>query len=331
MRRLTLMTGFLALLAGLWPAGSAPARAAASVTFRTDYLTMGAHGPFYLALERGYFAEEGLKVQILEGQGSNATIKLVGNGSDTFGLADYATAAKGVSEGVPVKAIYGILQTSPMVVISRADRPIANPKELEGKRIALAQGGSGTQIFPGVLRAGGVDPSRVHLVYAASAAKVTSFLQGKVDAITGYLVNEVPAIEAEGVQVHVLRYADHGVNTLSNGLLAQPTLLQQHPEVVRGFLRAVGRGFAEAMRNPAPAIEAIVKHRPMYQPKQAILAKQWELSRTLFSTRATRGKPMGWMAQADWEQTLEVLRTYTGLRAVLPAERYYTNEFVPAQ
>lgn len=89
-----------ALMIATWLLGGlSVAWAQERVTLRLDFVPSGYHGPFYVALDKGYYREEGLEVRIGRGFGSTDTIKRVSTGADTFGFADLYTAIKGVSEG----------------------------------------------------------------------------------------------------------------------------------------------------------------------------------------------------------------------------------------
>src|SRR5215203_7549875 len=89
-------------LAGLCTAvASFGVQAQTEVNFRLDWSLYGVHAPFFLAQERGYFAKEGLKVDIQEGQGSATVMQLIAQGRDQIGLIDYSTMLYGVEQGLP--------------------------------------------------------------------------------------------------------------------------------------------------------------------------------------------------------------------------------------
>ena len=95
-----------------------PAQAADDVTFRLDWKVYGTHAPFFIAEKQGFFKNEGLNVAIKEGGGSSKVVKLMGAGTDTFAFAAGVSTLQGVTRGIPVKSVYGIMQKSPLAVIS---------------------------------------------------------------------------------------------------------------------------------------------------------------------------------------------------------------------
>jgi NitT/TauT family transport system substrate-binding protein len=319
------LLGLIGLVLGL--AGSAAAQD--KVSFRLDWTVFGVHAPYFLALDQGYYKQENLDVKISEGQGSATVVKLIAQGTDPIGLVDYGVMAKGVAQGLPVKAVWGMTQNNPIIIISHADNPVKTPKDLVGKMIAFAPAESSAQLFPGLLAAAGVDRNQINIVNPAFAAKIALFRQKRVDAITGALNLQVPQLEAEGYKVHYFRYADYGVNNLTIGVVVNTAFLTSNPDVVKRFLRATTRGWTEAQKSPEKAVEAIFKSYPQYREQKAVMIRQLELSIPDLQTPNTKGKPLGWMAREDWERTQEMLVKYMGLEKPMAVQEYYTNDFIP--
>lgn len=309
------------------PVGAQPAKD--KLGFRLDWTIYGTHAPFFLALERGYYAQEGIDLKISEGQGSATVVKLIAQGADPLGFVDFGTMAKGVVQGIPVKAVFGINQTSPMIIISHAENPIKTPQDLVGKVIAMAPAESTAQIFPALLAAAGIEPNKVSVVNPAVGAKNALFLQRRADAITAYVNVQVAQLEAQGARLAHFKYADFGVNTLSNGIVANAEFLAKNGPLVKRFLRATARGWAEAQKAPEAAVETIFKSFPQLREQQKVLRRQLELSFPTLETPNTKGKPLGWMSREDWQQTQQILAKYAGLGREIPAEQYFTNDYIP--
>src|SRR5262249_26460269 len=142
------------------PAPPAPEKA----SFRLDLVASGYHAPLVLAMARGYYADQGLDLEIGDGRGSTTTVRVVGAGTDTFGMASQATMALAVAEGVPVRAIAGIIQKMPEGIISIQEAGISTPKDLEGRTMAYTPGSSGELLFPAFAAATGIDAARVNQV-----------------------------------------------------------------------------------------------------------------------------------------------------------------------
>lgn len=299
------------------------------VSFRFSWTPYGAYAPYWLALERGYFAEEGLDVTFGEVIGSGTLVKLMAQGSDPFGDPDYGTMMKGIAKGMELKAVFGVFQKTTLAIVSRAEAPIRTPKDLVGRSIAMGKEESSAQIFPALLAANGVDGSKITIVHPAQGAKLGLFMNGNVESMTAAANLQVPVIESRGIKVQTLNYGDFGANTLNNGVAAEVKWLEKNGDTVRRFLKGLQRGLKASAENPEAAVEAMLKRYPDQRDQRAVYLAQLKSTLPLLQTEHSKGKPLGWMAKEDWEQTQEILLKYGGLEQKAPVEKYYTNEYVP--
>src|ERR1700761_2255693 len=116
---------------------SAPASALDKVSFRLNWYWGGAHAPFQLGLERGYYRDEGIDLTINEGRGSVSTAQGVAAGTDDFGFADSSSLMLLASKGADIKTIMTIHGRSVFGLTSLAESNIKEPKDIEGKKLAI--------------------------------------------------------------------------------------------------------------------------------------------------------------------------------------------------
>ena len=128
------------LASALFFAVTLPAAAQEKATLRLNWLLYGFHTPFHLGVERGYYKAEGIDLEINDGKGSASTVQVVGAKGDTFGLSDGASIINGITKGAPIKAVMGIMNTTPFAIIVREDSGIKTLKDLEGKTISATAG-----------------------------------------------------------------------------------------------------------------------------------------------------------------------------------------------
>src|SRR5438093_4693033 len=240
----------LSLLVAL-PVGSA---AADKVTLRLDWILTGKHLPFYLALERGYYEGENLQIEIFQGQGSATTVKLVGNKSDTVGYADASVVAVGISGGTPIKMVGGIARRSAVAIGYWADSGITTPKTLEGRSLLVTPGTTESTILPALFAINQVDPQKVSLINVAAAAKIQAFLQKQAQGMVGVSNSDILVAAKESPNVKTMLLADYGVNLVAHGLIAHTDTIRTQPDLVRRFLRASRKGWAEAQKAPDDAV-----------------------------------------------------------------------------
>jgi NitT/TauT family transport system substrate-binding protein len=310
--------------------GSAGGEGLTSVSLRLDWIADGSHTCFYSALSNGYFRDEGLDVQILEGSGSGTAANLVANGSNDFGFSDAGVVAKTINDGASIKLVMGIFQRNPSVIISLKEKGITRPQDLVGKSVGATSGEAPLQLLPAYLNANNVDPKAAKVVNIDPAAKITALLQKRVDAIVGYSSSDLPIAQSQAKGgLNVQHYADFGVVTLSNGLITSNKMISDQPDAVRGFTRAVQRGFQFCQAQPDQAVKQLTDRFPQsVKPEEAKIALQ-EVINNLHTDR-TKGKPVGLMDAQDWSDTLATLQKYAGLSQPKAPETYYTNQFVQA-
>src|SRR5215210_2044767 len=225
------------------------AAAADAVTFRLNWYLGGLHVPFYYGKERGYYAAEGIDLTINEGRGSANTVQVVAAGSDTFGLADSSSVIATAAKGADIKSVMSLLNSTGFSVVSLASTGIRTPKDLEGKRLAVSPGDPLGQLFQALAAVNGLDMSKISMVQVDPAAKVVAVLEKKADALLGGADDQFFLIKQRGVEPAALRYADYGANIVGMTILTKGDVVKSNPELVRRFVRATARSWAEAKKD----------------------------------------------------------------------------------
>lgn len=310
------------------PTAQAATKTLTPVNFGLDWSLYGTHAAFFLGLKEGLYKKEGLDVHITEGSGSATLAQQIARGNEQLGFEDFATMIRGVQQGLPIEAVMRVLSGA-MCIISRADHPIKDPKQLEGKTMAYSPSESTAQILPALLAKNGVDAHKIKVIQPAAGAKLALFLQGRADAFPGNVNQQVAQVEAKGVKPYYFRYSDFGVSVLANGIVVNTQFARSHPDVVKGFVRATQEAFQLAIKNPDAAVDALISYYPQQAQNRKLLLEQWKLSLPEFETPNTKGRPFGWMAKADWQSTQDVLLKYGGLPSAVPLDKLYTNQYLP--
>jgi NitT/TauT family transport system substrate-binding protein len=289
----------------------------------------GPNAGFMVAQEKGFYAEAGLNVDIGPGKGSGSTAQLVASKAAQFGFSDGYVVGNSVSKGLSIKTVAGIYRRNPTAVTVLADSEINTPKDLEGKGIALTPGSAQSQQWPAFAKGCGLDINKVRVVNVDPAGTPTALIIGQVQAIGGFAQGQVPSVEIRGnKKTRVFWYADCGVNTVSNGIVVHTDMIREDPALIGAFVAASIKGFLYARRHPDELVATVKKFSPTVD--LAITRREAELSWQIWETPNTAGKPLGWMSEQDWAQTIDVLRQYGGVTSPLAPEQLYTNDFVPS-
>src|SRR5258707_6887094 len=210
------------------PAG---AQAPDKFSFRLNWTLYGEHAPFFVARDKGFYKDEGLDVEILEGSGSTTVAQLVANATNPVAYVDAATMMRGVGAGMPIKAVAVTLQQSPMAFIYRADaaRP-TSIEDIKGSRIAISAGDASLAIFTAFMGKLGMKVDDVNLITVANPqSKEQAVLNKQADALLGYFMDQGPRMQLQtGVKMGWTRLYDMaGVSTLSSASIAHNARLKE--------------------------------------------------------------------------------------------------------
>ena len=304
------------------------ATAADAVSFRLNWYLGGLHVPFYYGKDKGYYAAEGIDLTINEGRGSANTVQVVAAGSDTFGLADSSSVIATAAKGADIKSVMSLLNSTGYSVVSLAETGIKTPKDLEGKRLAVSPGDPLGQLFQALAARNKLDMSKITLVQVDPAAKVVAVLEKRADGLLGGADDQFFLIKQRGLKPAALRYADNGANIVGMTIVTQGDTIKNKPDLVRRFVRATVKSWEEAKKNPGAAVDAALKAKPDLDRQSTL--EQLMVDIDLLDSPNSKGR-IGWGAQADWDQTIDLLRKYRDLQTTQPWTTFHTNEFVAAK
>src|SRR6266481_5989089 len=311
---------------------SARAQTLDKLQFRLNWTLYGEHAPFFVALDKGFYKQEGLEVEIQEGSGSTTVAQLVANSTSPVAYVDAATMMRGVSNGMPVKAVGVTLQQSPMSFIYRADaaRP-TRISEIKGSRIAITAGDASLAIFTAFMGKLGMKVDDVNLITVANPqSKEQAVLNKQADALLGYFMDQGPRMQLQtGVKMGWTRLYDMaGVATLSSAIIANNDCLKdaKNQAHLRRFLRASQRGWQYTFDNRDEAAEIFMKRAPAFNKEISLLEINGTM--TIIRTDKTKDKPIGWSATEDWKESQDLLEKFAKLKAQPGVNIYFSNEFL---
>jgi NitT/TauT family transport system substrate-binding protein len=286
----------------------------------------GEYAHMYVAQEKGYFSREGLNVRLGEGAGSQAALGALLQGQEDAVLLPGIFAITAISKGMPVKLIALYHPVTPMALISKPDKPVRVPKDLEGKSIATAIGETGTSYLDAFCKMNGVDCSKVNRVQVHAQARVPSFIQGKVDVVSVYQTNDLPILrEKEGIKFAVLELDKHGLAVPGMALVSSDAIIAKKPETLRKLLKAVGDAVVESKKDPAAAAKLMIKNWSG-SPSVGVVTEQ--VKATVNAIPAMPGKPVGWIEEKVIADALSLLRSAGEIDAPRPASTYFTNSLL---
>lgn len=228
-----------------------------------DWYPNAVHGFIYTAIEKGYYEQEGIKVNIQFPANTNDAIALTAAGKADLGvyyLQDVAMARG--NENIPVKAVGTIVQSPLSIVLSLKDKNIKGAKDLVGKKIGYGGTALSESIISTMLENVGQKKDAAQTVDVGFDL-MSSMTTGNVDATIGCFINhEVPALESQGFQVNYFSPTEYGVpNYYELVFVAGENNLNKNSDKIKRFLKASKKGFEDMKANPDESLKILMKNQ----------------------------------------------------------------------
>lgn len=281
---------------------------------------------FYVADQDGYYANEGLKVQLMPGGYTEAgyvdPIEQVMSGAADFGVGAEEQLLLARAAGKPLVAISALYQTSPNVFISLAESNIVRPADFVGKRVVVRD--DIKVVYYALLKAASVDPASVIEVTDPALFSLDALINGDVDVTPGFVTSEVLQLEQAGHQVNTILVNDYGIEDFQNIIFTTQDTIDKKPDLVTAFLRATLKGYQYAVDNPDKAPELTLK----YDPKLDVEFQKLSWARNEPLIRRA-GRQMGDIDPEAWQAFYQSMLDQ-GVLSSLDVNASYTRQFIDA-
>ncbi|WP_129113507.1 ABC transporter substrate-binding protein [Halegenticoccus tardaugens] len=303
-----------------------------TVTFQLNWEPNGFQAPYFLARARGFYEEEGLDVQFVEGHGSPFAAEQAARGRADVGLAGASAVLSKQSEGFDPLAVATVTKKTPAAIYTLRDvfgEPLTHPEQLAGRTVAPSA--TKTRILAAQLLEDvgirdrvellSVDPNTHHRVEH-------KLLDGSVDAAVGVVTNGVELERDHGRTADELPIGDYlGVYGMT--LVTNRRFATANPETMRSFLRATARGWAEATTDPAAAIEALVARNATLERRRVIEMRKFEVAADgLQFTEHVRTDGWGAHDAERWHRLGSMLSETALLDGPIDPDAVWTNEYL---
>jgi NitT/TauT family transport system substrate-binding protein len=307
----------------------AAAQTLTPVTVRLAFNYNGHRSPYLLGKDKGFYAEEGLDVSVLEGKGVTSSMQLVASKQDTFAVVDPPSLMLGVAQGMPIRQVLQIYQVSPNALISWDSAGIKKPADLVGKTVATLQGDTTTTMLYALLAKNGVDASKVKIVASDGGTRNQTFLGKRSEAITGFTNDSYLGLKSTAdAPISFFAYSDFGIDTMGDGIAANIDTIKSNPKLVAGFVRATLKAYKYALAHPEEAIASLAKVAPSI--KKEVEVDKLKATARLLDSADTKTHGVGYSSKDKWVAAQDLMKQYGGLtKTVDDVTVYYTNEFLP--
>jgi NitT/TauT family transport system substrate-binding protein len=306
--------------------GAAPAQSTPGLTpvkLPVGYIPNIQFAPLYVAIDKGYYRQEGLDVS-LDYNMEVDSVALVGANQLPFAIVSGEQVLLGRQQGLPITYTMAWYQNYPVGISSKAAENITKPADLKGKRIGVPVLSGASYIgLRALLQAGGLQESDVKLD-VTGFNQVEALVSGREDAVVVYTPNEPSQLKAQGVNVNTLRTADYE-QLVGNGLLTNETTLKEKPELVRALIRGTLKGIADTIANPDEAYQISKKY--VENLAQADPAVQKQILATSIDLWKT-SQP-GYSDPKAWQNMQDILLQMKLLKQPLDLSKSFSNDYLP--
>ncbi|MDO4280529.1 MAG: ABC transporter substrate-binding protein [Peptococcaceae bacterium] len=336
MKKLVSIVTIAALAVGLTACGGASDSASTGsasgessglkeITLVLDYVPNTNHTGLYVAQDKGYFEDEGLKVNIIEPGDNNTSAALVAAGKGDFGVSyqEDVTYALAGEEPMPIKAIAAVIQHNTSGFVSLADSGIKSPKDFEGKTYAGWQSPSEEAVINAVMTAAGADPDKLTIVGADGNG--LSQLGNGVDLLWEFKGWAITKAEMEGMKFNYmpLNELDERLDYYTPVIISNNDMIEGDPETVQHFMNAVKKGYEFAIDNPDESAEILHNYTPDYDLDFLKTSQKY-----LSAEYAKDAESWGVMKDSVWDNYTSFMKENGLIEKDIPAADQYTNEFV---
>lgn len=313
---------------------AAPAMAQTALKFTLDWKFEGPAAGFFLALDKGYFKEEGLDVTIDTGNGSVEAIPRVASGAYQMGFGDINSVIKFLDEdpSQKVTAVMMVYDKPVFALVGRKSLGITDdPKSVEGKKLGAPPPDGAFAQWVAFKEVAGIDDSAITIESIGFPVREPMLASGDVDAVFGFAFSVILNLKAQGVpdeDIASILFADHGLELYGNAVLVNEDFAAANPEAVTGFLKALAKGYADAVADPAEGAAAIIAVNEVLDP--AIEQERLQMAIDMnIKTPYVIENGMGGVDIDKLAASIETLKVSMGLAGNITAADVFDPQYLP--
>ena len=313
-------------VAALLAAVAAPAAAQQKLDFFLNWVPGGDHAPYYYAKKLGWYAKEGIDLNLEPGKGSALAVQKVGAGANPIGLADMGNVLLGKAKGADTVGVFNVYANSPQGLYWLKSSGIKGIKDFPGKKIGNPAADGARPMWPALAKANNVDPKSVTWVNIDANAKLSALKSKAIDITTSfYNIHHIFQKEL-GDDMGFVAWREVGLNPYGNSVIVNEEFLKKNRPVVEKFVKVTQRAFAACVKDPKPCVEALIEANGALKLDNEM--QNWALVEVLMSDKFSKSVALGIHDDGRMKADYELVRDYVGLDKQFDVKTVYTNEFL---
>lgn len=303
---------------------TADANGRIKIRFQTDWFPQPEHGGYYQAVAKGYYAAEGLDVEIVKGGPNAQVMAAVATGRAQLGMTNGDDVIVAVGRGVPIKMVAAEMQRDAQGILYHAENPIRSLRDLDGKTIMAGAGSIWLQLAQKKLG--------IHFNIQPLVGDLARFMSDKKFIQQCFVTNEPFFVRQRGADAGALLIARPGEYEPYRAIFTSDAFLIENPDIVRRFVRASLRGWTDYLTgDPTPGNNLIKAARPDLTDDFFAYSIKAMKDYQLVLGDPARGEKMGQLTAARLETQLKLLGELGFLERPLTAKEVATFEMLPPE
>lgn len=328
-RLLQLVLAFLLIVPFLTACGgNAPAAptqpALTPITLNLQWVTQAQFAGYYVALDKGWYTEEGIDLTIRPGGPDISAVESVRTGTAQFGTGLFADIVVNSQQSNDLISILQVQQTNGLLLLAKKSSNISKPSDFSGKKVGVWLGNWEAQ-FDALIAKEGIAPDSFTLI--SQGFSMDTFINDELDVASAMIYNEYYAVLESGIKaedINIINYADYGLDFPGDVLFTTKQIAKDNPDLCLRMVRASLKGWQYAVAHPEEAVDIVMKY-----DKSGVLTREHQLSMMNEIAKLVQVsiRPVGYANRDDMRRTVDTLFSYKVLTTQVDPDLFFTNEF----
>jgi NitT/TauT family transport system substrate-binding protein len=286
------------------PRPASTSNALTAITLQLQWVTQAQFAGYYVALDKGWYRDEGIDLKIEPGGPDLVPVDLVEAGTKDFGTTLLADLCVAVSRGKKVVSIGQIQQGNGLLLLAKKSSGIARPTDFRGKKVGVWLGSWEAQ-YNALISKAEIKEKEVKVV--SQGWSMEPFIHGDLDVASAMVYNEYYMVLESGMrpeELNIIDYADYGLDFPGDVLFTSREVFTEKPMLCKKMLRASLKGWRYAVEHPEEAVDIVLKYDESgIQTKSHQLSMMKEISRLV----RVKDRPIGYLGNEAVQHVIDIL------------------------
>lgn len=290
---------------------------------------------FFLAQDKGYFAEAGIEMTMDQGNGSGAAVGHVAGGAYDVGFGDVNALIRlaGTKPEEAPLCVYQMYNKPPFTVAVLADSEIQTAEDLQGRLLGGSANDGALKLFPAFANVAGLDTSGIEILNFKSNLREQMLKNKEVEGVFGYVNTIRFSAKLSGMnpdeEIRFISYGDYGMDLYSNGLIIPKAMAEESPEMVKGMCWAINQGVKDTLADLDAAMDAVAAREPLInkeiEKERLIATLQDEMNHPELATTG-----LGNVDPDRFKQAIDLVVKANALPRTPEPSEIFSDAFLPA-